>query len=114
MEENNLSIITRLVKRLLRLKVENARLVVAERLSILFENILLVILLFLLGVSCMGFIASAAVHFLSEVMEPGWAYLIVAAVYCIVILLVIRFRHRLIGNPLSRLISRLILDEPKK
>ncbi len=104
---------TRLVKRLLRLKIENAKLIAAEKLTVLFENILFAILIFLLGVCCMGFIAFAIVHFLSEVMEPGWAYLIVAGLYGIVLALVIKFKRQLIGNPLARLISRLIIDEPK-
>ncbi len=103
---------TRLAKRLLRLKIENAKLVAAERLTLLFENILFAILIFLLGICCMGFIAFAIVHFLSEVMEPGWAYLIVAGLYSIIILFVVKFKRQLIGNPLSRLISRLIIDEP--
>ncbi|MDE6832326.1 MAG: phage holin family protein [Muribaculaceae bacterium] len=102
-----------LAKRLLRLKVENAKLMATEKLTILFENILFAMLIFLLGICCMGFIAVGIVHFLSEIMEPGWAYLIVAGLYLIVIILVVRFRHQLIGNPLARLISRLIIDEPK-
>lgn len=99
-------------KRLLKLKVEDARLVIAERLSILLENLLFIITAILLGVCCLGFITFAIVHFLSTIMEPGWAYLIVAGIYALMIGALVLFRRQFIGNPISRLISRLILSEP--
>ena len=102
-----------LAKRLLRLKAENFRLIAAERLSLLLENILFIILAFLLGVCFMGFVAFALVHFLADFMQPGLAYLCVAGLYAIIIAVLIIFRRSLIGDPIARLVSRLILDEPK-
>lgn len=114
MEGKNLSSAWTLTKQLLRLKVEDARLVMAERLSILLDSLLFIIIAILLGTCCLGFITFAIVHFLSTVMEPGWAYMIIAAFYAAMIGILIMLRRQLITNPVARLISRLILEKPER
>lgn len=104
----------KLARRLLNLKTESVRLYAAEKISILLENILFAILAFLLGICFMAFVAFALVHFLSDVMQPGFAYLIVAAIYLIIIVVLIKCRRQFIGNPVARMVSRLLLDEPSK
>ena len=48
-------------------------------------------------------------------MSPAWAYLTVSGVLLIIILLIYFFRRQVLENPISRLLSKLILDlKPEK
>lgn len=113
MEGNNLSQLLKIGRRLLTLKYENAKIVAAQKITLLLENFMLMIICVLFGACIMLFFALAAAHFLSEVMETGWAYLIVAGFYILVLALVMIFKRRLIGNVISRFVTRLIFDLSK-
>lgn len=110
MEGNNLSQMLKIARRIVALKYENVKLQSAIKLSLLLENIMVMIVGSLLAVCILLFMALAAVHFLSEVMQPGWAYLTIAGVYVVILALAVIFKRRLIGDSISRFISRHIFD----
>lgn len=113
MEGNSLSQLLKLGQRILTLKYENAKLAAAEKVSLLLENLMLMIVGVLFGTCILLFLALASAHFLSEIMEPGWAYLIVAGVYILLLVFLVIFKRQLIGNTIARFVSKLIFDISK-
>ena len=51
---------------------------------------------------------------LSAVMEPYWAFIIVAALYVLLIAVLVIFKRQLIVDPTARLLSSLIVEPPVK
>lgn len=98
------------IKTFISLNIENIRLTVAEKVIVLLTAILTTAIILIFGSIAMFFIAVAIANFLS-IWLPTWvAYSIVAAANIVVLLVVMLFRRRLIINPVSRAISRIILS----
>ena len=113
-ETNNYSLLYRLAKRLFCLKVEDARLMLAVKLTRLLGAVVYLFVGFMLLLCLLGFIAAAIGHQLCEVMSPVWAYLIIAAFYLVLLLVIILAKKYFIINPIARFMSRLIVEEPEK
>lgn len=100
------------VKRLCALEIEKARLILAEKLTLLFGQIALVAIAFVVGTVALIFLSMSLSDFLLKTLEPCWTYLIVAGFYLLMVLLVVCFRRKLIIDPIARYISRLIVKPP--
>ncbi len=97
-----------------KLLIEDTRLSVAEKLTRALSAIALCSMLVLLVMAAIVFVSIAAGLWLSSVMEPSWAFVIVAAFYIVVAIVLIACRTALLVNPISRFITRLVLPAPKK
>lgn len=113
-ETNNYSLLYRLAKRLFNLKVEDARLMLAVKLTRLLGAIIYLFVGFMLFLCLLGFIAVAIGHQLGELMSPVWAYLIIASSYLVLLIVIMLAKKYLIINPIARFISRLIVEQPEK
>lgn len=102
-----------LAKRLLGLKVENARLALAVVLTRLAGALVFLIVALILVLAQLGFVTAAMSTWLCEIMPAPWAYLIIAAFYVILLYVVKAVKKPLIINPISRFMSKLIVEPPK-
>lgn len=112
-ETNNYSLLYRLAVRLFNLKVEDARLMLAVKLTKLLGAVVYLFVGFMLLLCLLGFIAAAIGHLLCDVMPPVWAYLIIALFYLLLLAIVITAKKQIVINPIARFISRLIVEQPK-
>ena len=97
-------------KRLVNLEVENARLVLTEKLTLLFGRVTLVAVSFVLAVCVLIFLSMSISDLLLEQFTPWVTYLIVAIFYALLVTIVALFRRQLIIDPIARYISKVILD----
>lgn len=105
-----LSSLKELLIRLCRLYIENAKLTLTEKLTLLLSAALLVIISLVFGVFALAFFAGAAIEALELVMEPWLSNLILGGVFVLFMLLTFILRKSLIPNPIARFISRMIFD----
>ncbi len=101
------------VKRLAMLYLESARLKTTEKISVLLSSIAYVSIIGALGLVCLVFISIGIGHVLATTIAPHLAYLIVAAFYFLLFGLAIAFKQRLFFDPISRFMSRLLVEEPE-
>lgn len=100
-----------LVFRLVRLYVENTKLTLTEKLTVLLSAALVVVIALVLGLFSLAFFASAAVSALEMAMSTWLSYLIIGAFFIVLIFIVILCRKQLIVNPIARFISRLVFED---
>ena len=98
----------KLGKRYVRLQVDCIRLTTAEKMTVLFSSLALGLIGILLGALCVVLLAMSAVCAFGEMMEPWLAYLCVAGIVALLVVLLVLLRKPLIVNPIARLISKLI------
>lgn len=108
-KESSLTVIIREIKEYLALNVSNARLTVAEKSARLMSTVALAIVIFVLGVIAFFFLSFALVRFIALAIPIEWAYLVMAALYVVLIVVAVALRRQLIVNPITRFITRLIL-----
>lgn len=112
MEDNTYSLLYKLARRLFQLKIEDARLTLAVKLTKLFGAVVLAAVSFILLLCMLAFLSISLANFLSDVMQPGWAYLIIAGFYVLVLAVIVLARRPLVMDPIARFISRLIIESP--
>ncbi|MCM1310212.1 MAG: hypothetical protein NC301_04190 [Bacteroides sp.] len=100
------------VKRLVQLNVENVKLLLTEKLTLLLGRIALVAVAFVISATALIFLSMSVADFLLRGLEPCWTYLIIGSFYVLLIIIACCFRRRLIIDPIARYISRVILDPP--
>lgn len=99
-------------KHLVGLELENARLLLTEKLTLLLGRIALVAVSFVVGTTAFVFLSMSVADFLLRDLEPCWTYMIVGCFYICIVLIVACLRRRLIVDPIARYISRVILNPP--
>lgn len=102
------------VQRYLKLLIEDTRLNIAEKLTRLMSAIALAAILLFLAVVTLVFLSLGASMALSDIMDPLWAFIIVAGFYLVLCTVIVLARKTLLINPIARFISRLILNAPVK
>lgn len=112
MGTNNYSLLYRILRRIFALKLDDARLVLAIKLTKLLGGIVFVMIAIMLFLCMLGFISVAIGQLLSTVMHPVWAYLIIALFYLLIFVIIAIFRDALIMNPIARFISKLVIESP--
>lgn len=108
------SIIYQLIKRLIAVKVDDARVAAAEKATSLLASIVYFFVLFMLALCLLGFISAAGAHWLSQVMSPGWAYLIIAGFYALLVAIFVLGKRVIVIDPIARFISKLFVKSPNE
>lgn len=98
------------VKRLVGLEVENARLMLTEKLTLLLGRVTLVAVAFVLSACVIIFLSMSISDLLLESLTPWATYLIVAGFYALLICILALFRRQLIVDPIARYLSQVLLD----
>lgn len=94
-----------------KLEVEYAKLTVAEKFTILTSAMIIGAVCLLMGMVVLILLAFALVEVFKMLMAPGLAYLSVAGVICIMILLLYLLRKPILLNPIARFITRLFINK---
>ena len=94
----------------IKLEFEYTRLTVAEKTTVLLSTLIFGAVCLLLGMLILTLLAFALVFTFKDFMSPSMACLCVSGVILLLIILLFAFRRPLLENPISRLISKLILD----
>lgn len=92
------------------LSIENFKLLVTERLTLLLSMIALAVVLFGLVLSLLFFATMCVAHLLADVMPLAWAYAVMAGFNLLLCVLAVVFKRPLIVDPLAKFISRIILS----
>ncbi len=103
-----------LLRRLVTLYMENAKLTVAEKLIQLFSALVMLVICVVFGIFALAFIAGAGIELLELVLQPWAAYLVLAGVFILIMGAMVIFRDRLIVNPTARFVTRLVFDRDHK
>lgn len=93
------------------LYVENAKLNITEKLTLVLSAALLLVVALVLGVFALAFFTGAALEALELVVDPWMSYIIMGAVFIALIVLSVVFRKSLFVNPIARYLSRVMFDE---
>lgn len=104
---------TRLIaigKEYIRLKMEYYKLLTVEKLSVLASALIIVLVIGLLGVGCLCFLSVALWELLGNWVGSTWASVMVAGLYTLLAIVVALLRKQLIVNPITKFISRNILN----
>lgn len=110
---NAFSNLAKTVSNYVKLLIEDTRLNAAEKLTRLFSAIALSAILLIIGMVVLVVLSIAVCFALASIMPAMWAFLIVAAVYLVLMVIIVAFRTQLLVNPIARFISRLLLPAPK-
>ena len=102
-----------ILRRYLKLLIEDARLTAAEKLTILFSTVSLFALVVIVGVVALVFVSIGIGHLLAETIAPVMAYLYIAGFYILVLIAMIVFKRQLFIDPICRFVTRLIVEPPK-
>ena len=101
------------VSRYIKLLLEDTRLNVTEKLTRLLSALTVCALLLVLALATLLFLTLAAGQALADVMNPIWAYVIVASFYAVIAVVIFFCKTVLIVNPIARFLSRLLIEAPE-
>ncbi len=108
--ENSLRPLWLLCRRLFELKVESAKLLTTEKLTIFLGAFALAMIAMFALVLILVFLSLALTEFLSQFMPKYGAMLIVSGALSVIFVLICLLRRVLILNPLARFLSRLFFN----
>lgn len=101
-----------MIQRLCKLYMSKARLDLSEKLARLFSGVALALIVLILGICVMVFMTLALGAILTDVLPDYWSYLIIGGFYVVLIVLIIALRGPILINPITRFISRIIVESP--
>lgn len=101
------------LQRLFNLEVDNAKMLITEKLTVLTARLAVCFVVFVVGTCTLIFTSMGVADILLEDLPPRWTYLIIAGFYALVMIILIAFRRRVFINPIARFMSRVILDPPE-
>ena len=96
------------LKQLITLKYEYTKLTLAERLTMILAYVTIAFVGILMGMGMIFFASVALARWIGNSIGMVWGNLIVAGIYMIVIYVVVAMRKRLIINPISRFITKMM------
>lgn len=97
-------------KRWIELEIQYAKLTATEKLTVLMSTLVLGAVCLLLGMVILILFSFSLVDLFNNFMSPALAYLSVGGILVLLIVAIFLLRRPLLENPISRLISKLILD----
>jgi len=112
--DRNIETIGQLVeamKQYIGLQREYMKLDVVEKVVRLITAITLTVVLSLLILIILIYLSFAAAYALGTVMSQGLAFVIIAAVYLVIFLLLLVFRKQWIERPVVRFLASLLIDK---
>lgn len=113
--DNNVSMkfTGQVVKRFLRLGLDNMRLTLTEKLTVLFSAMAFFVIAIALCAFVLVFISVGVVKLLTLSMPEHFACMLVSVVYMIVFGVLYVLRRKIIVDPIARFLSRLLVKPPK-
>lgn len=96
------------LKQLITLKYEYARLTLAERLTMILAYVAIAFMGILMGMAMIFFASVALARWIGDSIGMVWGNLIVAGIYMVILLVIVALRKRLIINPISRFITKMM------
>ncbi|MCM1319746.1 MAG: hypothetical protein NC217_05135 [Muribaculaceae bacterium] len=103
-------------KRYLKLQTDCIRLEVAEKSTILLSSLALGLICILIGALIIVLLAMSAVCAFGTFLEPWLAYLCVAGIMLLLVVLMIVLRKYILVNPIAKLLTKLMcpkIERPK-
>lgn len=97
-------------RRWISLEIEYAKLTATEKITILLSTLILGAVCMLLGMVILILFSFSLVDLFKTFLHPVLAYLCIGGILALLIALIIILRRPLLENPISRLISKLILE----
>lgn len=94
-----------------RLRLDYAKLVCAEKISVLLSGMAIAGIMTILALVALFYLAAALQEWLALYVGAAWSFVIVAAVFGVLILVVWLLRMTLIVNPIARFVSKLFIDK---
>ena len=107
-KENAIKKLWELVQEFLRLYLENAKLTVAEKVTVLVTTAALAVVGTLFFVIIFFFLSLGLANLLAIWVGNVWSYVIISGAYVVVLALLVLLRKPLIMNPIARFLTRLI------
>ena len=102
------------IKKYITLQVDYTKLTVVEKLVILLSALAVAMIVGALLICILFYVMMSLSHLLNQLGVMMWlAYLIVAAIYTIVLIGVVIFRQKLIIDPIAKFLSKLFLNPQK-
>ena len=101
------------VKLLLGLQIENLRLKLTEKITILLAMVAFYAVVMALGLVFFVFVSLALSDLLATVLPPYIAYMILALVYVLAFVLICLLRRQIFIDPIARFMSRLLVEFPE-
>lgn len=93
-----------------RLEVEYAKLTIAEKITVLASMFVIGAICLLLGIVVLILLAFALVEVFKSFMAPGLAFLSVAGIICILIVLLYLCRRPILLNPIAKALTKVFLN----
>lgn len=97
-------------KRWIELEIEYAKLTAAEKVTVLLTTLIFGAVCLLLGMVILILLSFALVSVFESFLSTALAFVCVAGILIVLVALLFFLRKPLLENPISRLISKLILD----
>lgn len=107
------SAMTKGIRRLGELYISKARLKTTEKLTILLSTIAFSAVVAAIALVFILFVTIGVGHLLATSIAPHLAYLLVAGFYLLVLLVILFMRRTLFIDPISRFLSRLLVEAPE-
>lgn len=102
-----------LIRRYLKLEVEYVKLTLAEKITLLAASMTVGIIVLALVCFTLFMLAFASVELFRLIMCPALAYVSTAGIFLLILILVMAFKEKLIVNPISRFLTRVLFDNPQ-
>ncbi|MBD5295019.1 MAG: phage holin family protein [Bacteroides sp.] len=97
-------------KRWIELEIEYAKLTATEKLTVLLTTLIFGMVCLLLGMVVLILLGFALASFFTQFLAPWLSFICSAGALLVLIIALFLLRKPLLENPISRLISKLILD----
>lgn len=94
----------------LTLEMEYAKLTLAEKLTVLLTTLIIGFICLLLGMVVLILLGFSLVELFKMLMCPALAFLTVAGIICVLLVLLWLLRKPLLLNPLAKMLTRIIID----
>lgn len=102
-------------KKYITLQIDYLKLTTVEKLTVLLSAMTFVGIIIVLSACVLFFLSAAFVSWLDTVINCTWlANVIVGAIILILMIIVLSFKKRLIINPVTKFVTKLFLNPPKK
>lgn len=101
------------VKKYINLQIDYAKLTATEKISVILGMSVLFAVILVLSVGAGIYLSFALVYLLEPLVGIVGSYAIVGAVFLLLIAIVILFKKKLILVPITRFISKVLLDNEK-
>ena len=99
------------IKRYITLQVDYSKLTVVEKMVVLLSTAAIAIIIGALAICVLFYLSLSLESYLTQVLGCQWgAYLIVATLYLLLMVVVIALRDKLIVNPIAKFLSKLFLN----